>query len=147
MAKREPNVEYITKKVKGHGGKVTEIETMDAKLYAPDGSIFCMPFGGSVLNYVSKGYKLKPDAEWNEANAKYEQVKAESLKLSNFQREVEGRRLEVERKREHDRMMAEMESINAELEAEEAKLRGDSEPAKPKAKAKAKAKANPLSGE
>lgn len=145
MAKREQNVEYFTEKISGHGGKITEIETMDAKLYAPDGSIFRLPYGGTVLNYVSKGYKLKPDDVWREANEKLEAVKAESLKLSNFQREVESRKIELERKRQHEQAMAEMEAINAELEAEESKLRKESAPAKPKAKAKAKV--NPLSSE
>ena len=65
MPKRDSKYDYLNKPV---GNKGDVIQTLTIKLYAKDGSIFCMPHGGDPATYLVKGYKAKPDQEWREAN-------------------------------------------------------------------------------
>lgn len=161
MAKRQRNVEYFTQTIRGK-----EVVTLDAKLYAPDGSIFKMPYGGDVTTYIAKGYLLKPDTKWQKKHEQHEADKAASLEISNAQREIDNRRKAAAIKRQQLDMRAEMLSLNKSMEEEEARLdeleaeleqaanlkvtatddaepEEEPEPEQPKAKVKAKAKAKP----
>lgn len=147
MPKREQYYDYVDLPSKKPG---VVIETLTRKLYAPDGSIFYMPFGGDPAVYTAgKGYKAKPDAEWRAKNEEYERAQAESLRISNAQREIKLKEQELARRAEEKRMREEIDRVEAELAKREAELNGELEPepepepvkakAKPKAKAKAKA--------
>lgn len=123
MAKRDPYHEYVDIPGKKPG---TVHYTLTRKLYAPDGSIFYMPWGGDPATYTAgKGYKAKPDAVWLAANAEYERVQAESLRISNAQREIKFREQELARREEEKRLRAEIDRIDAELAKREAELNGD----------------------
>ena len=118
MPKREAEYDYFDN-VDRHGNV---IKTLDRKLYAPDGSVFRMPFGGTPVRYVAKGYKLKPDAEWRKLNAEYEEAKAESLKRSDFQRESKNRIAEIKAREEQLALEKQMRELDAEIAAKEAAL-------------------------
>jgi len=75
-----------------------------------------------VLTYASRGYMLKPDADWHAKNKVLLAAKAQSLKVSNFQREIKHRAIEGERIKEENRVNAEMERLEAEMSAQEAAL-------------------------
>ena len=134
MAQRDPHVEYLVKTVRGK-----RIQTLDIVLYAPDGSVFTMPHGGTTTTYVAKGYKLKPDAQWNALNEVHEAEKAKSLKVSDFQREIKNREVELVRKKNQLAIEAQMNEVEAQMADAEAELEALENP--PKAKAKAKVKA------
>ena len=106
MAKHRPNYEYFP--LIGKNGKPvldrygSPVLTLDIKLYAPDGSIFRMPHGGEPDTYTAgKGYKAKPDEAWLAKNAEYERMKAESLRISNAQREIKLKHQELTRRTRH----------------------------------------------
>ena len=124
MATRNDVYEYVTKTMRN--GKT--ITTLSVRLYAPDGSVFVMPHGGDPVIYIKKGYKIAPDEDWREKNRVYEEAKAESLKLSNFQREIKNREKELEAKQERARLMAEMERQNEAMQAAEDALNASPEP-------------------
>lgn len=132
MPKQNPNFEYFG-------------DTLFAKLYAPDGSIFkVLSPGDEATSYLRKGYKLAPDDVWIAANEEYERAKAESLRISNAQREIKLKEKELERRAEEKRISDEIERIERELAEREAALNApDPEPEPPKPKPKAKAKAKP----
>jgi len=113
-----PGAEYARVKTKRG-----EIETMSIVLYNPkDGDTFIMPQGGSPLTYIARGYMMKPDAAWHAKHAELVEAKAQSLKVSNFQREIKHRAIEVERVKEVNRINAEMELVEAEMAKAEAAL-------------------------
>lgn len=117
MAVRQNKVEYFDANVRG---KI--VKTLDAKLYAPDGSIFKMPYGGDATTYLAKGYKLAPDAEWNEKHEAYNQAQEQSLKVSNAQRELQNKRAENEVRAKMLADLAEMKQIEQAADAEKARL-------------------------
>lgn len=100
------------------------IKTDSVVLYnSNDGDVFIMPFGADVLNYVDRGYRLKPDADWHAKNKVLLSVNKQSLKVSNFQREIKHRAIEVERVKEVNRVNAEMERLEAEMSAQETAIK------------------------
>ena len=117
MAVRQNKVEYFDANVRG---KI--VKTLDAKLYAPDGSIFKMPYGGDATTYLAKGYKLAPDAEWNEKHEEYNKAQEQSLKVSNAQRELQNKRAENEVRAKMLADLAEMKQIEQAADAEKARL-------------------------
>lgn len=155
MAKHNPNYEYFPltdrngNPVQDRYGK--EVLTLNVRLYAPDGSVFKMPHGGDPATYTAgKGYKAHPDADWLAKNEEYERAKAESLRISEAQRELRLRSQELKRRSEEKQMADEINAMEAELAKQEAALDGEApepesapeEAPKPKAKAKAKPKAS-----
>lgn len=125
MATRDqPGVEYIDIETK----KGT-VETLSMRLYAPDGSIFTMPHGGTVLTYTAKDppFKLKPDDVWYAAHEEREAINAASLKVSNFQREIKNREEALKAKQILADQMIEMERQISEMDAAEAALDNPSE--------------------
>lgn len=152
MAKHNPNYEYFPK-LNRHGNPILDrsgnpVRTLEIKLYAPDGSVFRMPHGGDPANYVAKGYLIKPNADWQAKSAEYERAQAESIRISNAQREIRLKHQELQRRAEEKRIADEIAAAEAELAKMEAEMNGAPEPeeveeheAAPKAKAKAKPKA------
>jgi len=113
MARHEQGVEYFEETIRGR-----TVKTLNARLYAPDGSIFKMPQGGNVTTYVSKGYSLKPTDEWKKKNDIYEQQKADSLELSNFKRELKNQEVENKMREERVAAKAAMLEMKAKMDAE-----------------------------
>lgn len=97
-------------------------KTLSIRLYAPDGSIFIMPHGGKSSRYVSRGYKYKADDVWRAKNKEHEALKAESLELSNFQRENKNRLAAIETKAKLLSDIQAMKAQNEKLEAQEKEL-------------------------
>lgn len=137
--KRDKNLEYVT-------------ETgLWVKLYAPEGSIFNMPPGGDVMNMVAKGYLIHVNDEWREKSIEYEEAKAASLKISDEQREMKFRQVNLERKQDHVTLSEKMATHEADMEAAEDKITAAeakmAEAAAAKAlRPKAKAKVKPRAG-
>lgn len=111
-------LEYYVKQTK-RGPIVTD----SVLLYnSNDGDVFRMPHGADPLNYVARGYMLKPDFAWHEKNKELKAAKSQSLKVSNFQRDRKNRMIEITRLKEVAQVNAEMEQAEADMAAEEAAL-------------------------
>jgi hypothetical protein len=113
MAQRDGLTEFVD--LADKRGEVTE--TLTRRLYAPDGSIFDMPWGGNPLTYIKRGYKIERDPEWQKLNDDHESRKKDSLKLSNFQRDIKNRTIAVEAKALLSKEIADMERLEAQITA------------------------------
>ena len=138
MPKREAEYDYFDELDKN--GNVRK--TLDRKLYAPDGSIFRMPFGGNPVKYLDRGFRFKPNAEWQEKHEAWKEAQAESKKRSDFQRESKNRVAALAQKEQDILLRKDMAELDAKIQAEEARLASleasigevSDEPEAPKAK-------------
>lgn len=125
MAERDRAVEYVDLPRPGGG---PPLKTLSIRLYRPDGRTFIMPHGADPLLYVNKGFKTKPDAIWRAKNKEFEETKAASLRLSEFQGKAKNRQKAIEAKAILNAQVAEMERQEAEFEAAEAALANPPDP-------------------
>lgn len=134
MAKRNPNYNYIDKKIYNRNtGKLKGIvETLITELYCIDGSIFKLPWGGDPATYTNKMtaertpladrfganmqmFQAKPTPKWEEQHEIWLSEKASSTRFSDKQRELRLKKIQVQNKVEEVSIIHEEKEMDRQL--------------------------------